>query len=257
MQAISLVDTSLSETVRADGTGRRRDYMGSGGKIAPGPQAFLVERLYANARIDPHFHDVDQFQVVVQGDGRIGKTKVAPVTFQYADAFTPYGPIVANQAGIAFFTLRPIASGGHFSMPGNRHRMPCRAGRNLAGAVSADAPPPAPGDVSCETLLPAQADGVMAVCLRLGAHASTTGLVSDAGGQYYLICDGTLVQPDAKLERQSLIHVAAGEAAPTLTAGATGATLLMMQFGRASARPGSDVSLLAARDPSSYVERHG
>ncbi len=33
--------------------------------------------------------------------------------------------------------------------------------------------------------------------------------------------------------------------------------VLMLQFARATARPGSDVSRLALRDPSSYVERHG
>ncbi|MSO77791.1 MAG: hypothetical protein EXQ87_12925 [Alphaproteobacteria bacterium] len=256
MQAISNAEAAVTESVRAEGTGRRRDYIGSGGKIAPGPQAFLVERLYANARIDPHFHDVDQFQVVVQGNGRIGKTAVEPVTFQYADAYTPYGPIVAKEAGIAFFTLRPVASGGHFSMPGNRHRMPCRAGRNLSGMVAANLAPVAAGNVARETLLPAEADGVMAVCLRLGAHASTAGVPSDAGGQYYLVSGGTLIQPGRDLGRHALIHVAAGETAPTLTAGAEGATLLMMQFGRPSDRPGSNVSMLAARDPSSYVERH-
>ena len=256
MQAISLTETAVTESVRAEGTGRRRDYIGSGGKIAPGPQAFLVERLYANARIDPHFHDVDQFQVVVQGNGRIGKTAVAPVTFQYADAYTPYGPIVAQDEGIAFFTLRPVASGGHFSMPGNRHRMPCRAGRNLAGTVTANVAGLAPGSVAYETLLPCQSDGVMAVCLRLGPHASAAGMPTDAGGQYYLVCEGMLAQPGCELRRHGLIHVAAGESTPILTAGAEGATLLMVQFGRPSERPGSDVRALAARDPSSYVERH-
>jgi hypothetical protein len=256
MQAISSTEAVVKETPRADGTGRRRDYIGSGGKIAPGPQAFLVERLYANARIDPHFHDVDQFQIVVQGDGRIGKKPVAPVTFQYADAYTPYGPIVANAAGIAFFTLRPVASGGHFSMPGNRHRMPCRAGRNLAGGFDADSAALPAGASAVEPLLPAEADGVAAVGLRLGAHASIAGVPADAGDQYYLVCGGTLVEAGRELPRHSLIHVASGEPAPTLTAGADGAAVLLVQFGRPTARPGSDVRVLAARDPGSYVDRH-
>ena len=34
------------------------------------PQAFLVELPYAGARVNPHFHDVDQFQVIVAGSGR-------------------------------------------------------------------------------------------------------------------------------------------------------------------------------------------
>jgi hypothetical protein len=256
MQAISSTEAVVKETPRADGIGRRRDYIGSGGKIAPGPQAFLVERLYANARIDPHFHDVDQFQIVVQGDGRIGKKIVQPVTFQYADAYTPYGPIVANVQGIAFFTLRPVASGGHFSMPGNRHRMPCRAGRNLAGTFAADLTAMPAGASAVEMLLPTEADGVAAIGLRLGAHASMPGMPADAGDQYYLVCDGALVEAGRALPAHSLIHVASAEAAPILTAGAAGATVLLVQFGRPTDRPGSDVRALAARDPGSYVDRH-
>lgn len=256
MHVIASTEARVKETPRPDGVGRLRDYVGSGGKIAPGPQAFLVERLYPNARIDPHFHDVDQFQVVVQGDGRIGKTPVGPVTFQYADAFTPYGPIVANDQGIAFFTLRPVASGGHFAMPGNRHRMPCRAGRNLAGVFEATGATQAAGTVAREALLPPDDDGVAAIGIRLGPHARTLGERSDAGGQYYLVCDGTLVDGGRELPRHSLIHVGPGEAAPTLTAGSSGAAVLMLQFCRPTDRPGSDVTLLAGRDPSSYVDRH-
>jgi hypothetical protein len=255
MQAISSLEATVKEVARPGGVGRQRNYFGSAGTIAAGPQAFLVERLYAGARIEPHFHDVDQYQIVVQGDGRIGKKTVRPVTFQYADAYTPYGPIVSNDEGIAFFTLRPIASGGHFSMPGNRHRMPCRAGRNLAATFTADLASLQPGSVSSETLLAAEEDGVAAVGFCLGTHASTIGVPSDAGGQYYLVCDGTLVEAGRELPRHSLIHVAPGEAAPTLTAGATGATVLMVQFARATERPGSDVSALTTRDPATYVER--
>ena len=64
------------------------------------------------ARISPHFHDIDQFQIVVAGDCTMGKKDARSVTFQYADAYTPYGPIYGENEGFSFFTLRPIASGG-------------------------------------------------------------------------------------------------------------------------------------------------
>ena len=98
-----------------------------------------MDRLYPGARIDPHFHDIDQFQVVVDGDCRMGKKAADPVTFQYADAYTPYGPIVGAELGFAFFTLRPIASGGFFPMPGNKHNMPVAlAVILLAASIQAD-----------------------------------------------------------------------------------------------------------------------
>ena len=101
MQMVSSSESRMIEVQRKDGVGRRRDYIGTSGTIADGPQGFLVERPYAGARIDPHFHDIDQFQVIVAGDGRMGKKAVQPITFQYADAYTPYGPIVADDDGIS------------------------------------------------------------------------------------------------------------------------------------------------------------
>jgi hypothetical protein len=57
--------------------------------------------------IKPHFHSVDQYQVVVRGVARSGKHPMCSGDFHYADAYTSYGPIVAGEGGLAFFTLRP------------------------------------------------------------------------------------------------------------------------------------------------------
>lgn len=255
MKAISALAADVKEVVRKDGVGRRRDYFGTSGQIAAAPQGFLVERPYANARIDPHFHDIDQFQVVVAGDGRIGKKEVRPVTFQYADAFTPYGPIVARDDGISFFTLRNVASGGHFSMPGSKHLMQCRAGRNIAAVFEQDPAPLPDGQSSREALMDPQEDGVDAVGIRLGANAVAQGLPNDAGGQYYLVCAGSLVAEGAELPEKSLIRVNPGEETPDLQAGDEGANVLALQFARPSDRPGSDPEKLAARDPGGYVQK--
>jgi hypothetical protein len=255
MRTVALDEAREVEVKRAGGIGRRVDYIGSPGIIDANPQAFLVDRLYPEARIDPHFHDIDQFQVVVDGSCRMGKKAADPVTFQYADAFTPYGPIVGGAEGFAFFTLRPIASGGFFAMPGNRHNMPGRAGRNIAGRFNTSRARPARGDVVHERLMDGHADGAMALGLRLGPDAVAEGPVSDAGGQYYLVCEGEARHGERHLPRRSLIHVAAGEPAPVLRAGESGADVLVLQFARPTTRPGSDPSVLAARDPGAYMKR--
>jgi len=255
MQAVAQNEARTKEVVRKEGVGHRHDYIGNPGTIDNKPQAFLVERPYANAVIKPHFHDIDQFQVVVRGGGRIGKKEVRPITFQYADAYTPYGPIVARDNGISFFTLRTVASGGHFSMPGSRHLMPCRAGRNIAGVFDLDAPQPKAGAVERVALMTPQEDGVNAIGIRLGANAAVDGLLSDAGGQYYLVCSGSLIQDSKALTAESMIRVEPGEAAPTLRAGAAGAQVLFMQFARPSDRPGSDPKKAAERNPDGYVVR--
>ena len=98
-----------------------RHYYGTTGMVHTGPQSFLLENPNAGARIEPHFHDSDQFQVIIGGDGKVGVHDAAPVVFPYADAFAPYGPIVAGTQGISFFTMRATAVGGVFNVPGARH----------------------------------------------------------------------------------------------------------------------------------------
>lgn len=255
MRAVADTEADVKEVVREQGVGRRRDYFGTPGTVENKPQAFLVERPYAGARIDPHFHDIDQFQVVVAGDGRIGKKEVRPVTFQYADAYTPYGPIVARDDGISFFTLRNVASGGHFVMPGSKHLMLCRAGRNIAGYFDVGEEPLGEKESTRSVLMEPQDDGVSAVGIRLGADAEAPGVDSDGGGQYYLVCRGALVADGKELPTHSLMRVDPGETTPTLAAGVDGADVLVLQFSRPSERPGSDPAQLAGRDANGYVHK--
>ncbi|MED5575235.1 MAG: hypothetical protein VX955_13975, partial [Pseudomonadota bacterium] len=69
------------------------------------------------------------------------------------------------------------------------------------------------------------------------------------------VCEGALEGPDGPLPRHSLIHVEAGETPPTLSAGAKGAEVLILQLARPTERPGSDPRKLAERDPNAYVMR--
>ncbi|MCA8927916.1 MAG: hypothetical protein KDC18_07580 [Alphaproteobacteria bacterium] len=257
MQAVASTDTRPIPVVEKVGAGSRTDYIGSPGIIDANPQAFLVDRLYPGAHIAPHFHDVDQYQVVVGGFCTMGKKAAPPVTFQYADAYTPYGPIKGEEKGFVFFTLRPVASGGFFPMPGSREHMPGRAGRNIAGHFDRSGPRPAVGECVAAALMDGQNDGVDARGYRLGAGASMTGPVSDGGGQYYLVCEGEVAQHGKTLPQWSLLYVAAGEPAPVLTAGAEGADVLMLQFCRPGDRPGSNPAELAKRDPNAYRHRPG
>src|SRR5581483_12026367 len=57
------------------------------------PMAFLVEK-EAAVVVRPHFHQADQFQVVVQGGGRLGLHDIGTVAVHYTDAWSAYGPIL-------------------------------------------------------------------------------------------------------------------------------------------------------------------
>ena len=257
MQAVSVLETEKIVIQEAKGTGGRTDYIGTPGIINAEPQAFLVDRLFPGAHIAPHFHDVDQYQVVVGGFCTMGKQQTPPVSFQYADAYTPYGPIKGEEQGFAFFTLRQVASGGFFPMPGSREHMPGRAGRNIAGHFDRSGPAPAAGEVAAAPLMAGQGDGVAAHGFRFGAGASARGPASDGGGQYYLVCAGEVMLGGKAMPQWSLAHVAAGEEPPVMQAGAEGADVLVLQFARPSDRPGSNPAELAKRDPAAYRSRPG
>ena len=253
MQAVARSEARIKDVKVAGGMGQRWGYIGEPGQLNQSAQAFLVVRPFAGARIEPHFHDVDQFQVVIEGDGRIGKKAVRPITFQYADAFTPYGPIVANERGLSFFTLRNISSGGFWAMPGNRHNMPVRAGRNIEGTFEVSSCMPAPGQTIDEQLMEQEADGVAAAGIRMGADARSAGLPACGRGQFYLVCAGALVADGKVLPERSLIRVEPGDPPPQLQAGRDGAQVLALQFAAPSDRPGTDPVKLAERATQGYV----
>src|SRR5262249_34444487 len=82
------------------------------------PSAFL-------AQYDPgdksctHFHQVDQFQILVQGKGEMGRHAVEPYYVHFARAFTPYGPLHADEkTGWTFLTLRTRYDPGAQRLPG-------------------------------------------------------------------------------------------------------------------------------------------
>jgi hypothetical protein len=252
MLAVSRDEARIRSVKVAGGMGERHGYIGEPGELTQAAQAFLVVRPFAGARIEPHFHDVDQFQVIVDGGGRIGKKKVRPITFQYADAFTPYGPIIADER-LSFFTLRNISSGGFWAMPGNKHEMPGRAGRNIEGVFELEEDLPAAGEVVREVLMPPQSDGVQAVGLRLGPSAVTGGIPHEGKGQFYLVCSGSVVVDGKELPDRSVVRVEPDDPGVELRAGRAGAQVLALQFCAPCERPGTDPAKLVSRVEKGYM----
>ncbi|MBT3767250.1 MAG: hypothetical protein HOB79_20475 [Rhodospirillaceae bacterium] len=256
MRAVAKHEAGILEYERKGGMGIRHDFFGERGVVDTNPQAFLIERPYPNPVINPHFHDIDQFQVVVGGTGRIGKRPVKPIAFHYADAFTPYGPIIGEEDGIPFFTLRNCSSGGHWSMPGNKQFMPGRAGRNVAQLFDTDISRLQDGEIKQEALIEPFEDGLQVLAYYLGPNAETDAIPSNGGGQYHLVGSGFLLDGDKELPEHSLMRVERGETAAHYKAGPDGASVLCMQYPGPSNRPGSDPSNME-RDGYSERQRPG
>ena len=204
----------------------------------PYPMAFLVEK-QAAAVVHPHFHQADQFQVVVQGSGRLGLHDIASVAVHYTDAYSAYGPIVAADEGVAWFTLRNAWDPGARYMPEHRRQLrEARAKHQHREATCGPLPPLTEQELAELTTLTGGAviaetpDGLGTWRYTVPPNGCVTGpQPSTGGGQFWLVSSGfASVAGGALLPAQSCVFVAPEDAAACLSAGPTGADLICMQF---------------------------
>jgi len=197
------------------------------------PQGFLVQQPPGSVT-PPHFHEVNQFQVFVGGNGRMGKRPAGPITVQYANGHTPYGPIVAGDEGVTYFTLRAAWDPGAKYMPKSRDKL--RKGRQRqtigmpvtpcgpAGLRALEAP-------ETVTLIAREADGMAAWLLRLPPGLATPiPDPADGGGQYHVVIGGSLIRDGADMPELSCLFATTDEPAYEARAGAEGLEMLVLQF---------------------------
>jgi hypothetical protein len=200
----------------------------------PCPQAFLVEQ-NPNQVARPHFHLVDQFQVVVAGAGLLGKRPVGGIGVHYANAHTPYGPIEAGPNGLHYLTLRnrwdttrahmmPESRAEQAKTP-RRHLLvetfdPCDE-TSLAAVMQ-------PG---CRALHGPDEDGLAVWLHRLGPGQSVTGAdPRTGGGQYWLVLAGAMLADGRDLDPRSCLYLSPDETALAIRAGEAGLEVLGLQF---------------------------
>jgi hypothetical protein len=203
------------------------------------PMAFLVEK-EPHAIVKPHFHQADQYQVVVQGGGRLGTHNVGTVAVHYTDAWSAYGPIVAADDGISWFTLRNTWDSGARYMPGAREQLRTARAQNFQHREATAPPMPVASvsdlargsQVSCDTILEQTPDGMATWRYRLPRGASVNGPDPRmGGGQFWLVLSGSASTGGAAfLPPNSCVFVAPDDVALTVCAGDGGAEALCLQF---------------------------
>jgi hypothetical protein len=194
------------------------------------PMAFLVEQdpgTTANA----HYHQQDQFQLVVGGYGTLGLHEVRPTTVHFTGAHTAYGPIKASQdEGVWYFTLRNgFDPGARFmTMPENRAALRTIPGRHHRESVAG--PLTAPTAVT-ETLLGPDPDGMTAWRYSVGPGEAIVGADPAAGrGQYWVVTGGSAVQDSETLPKLSCAFVFPDDAPFEAAGGPDGLEIIAMQF---------------------------
>lgn len=213
------------------------------GQEAPGagtlyPMAFLVEK-EPHAVVKPHFHQADQYQIVVQGGGRLGTHDVGSVAVHYTDAWSAYGPIVAADEGISWLTLRNSWDPGARYMPAAREQLRAARLRNFQHREATAPPAPAatPSEwaiLSCVSVIDQADDGMAGWRYRIPSATRVGGPdPSEGGGQFWIVLSGSAWAADAALlPANSCIFVGPSDESLWVTAGPEGADMLCVQFPR-------------------------
>lgn len=240
------------QTRRKTGNGWHTTFVGENrntlkqGQAAPEagvlyPMAFLVEK-EPHAVVKPHFHQADQYQVVVQGGGRLGTHDVGTVAVHYTDAWSAYGPIVAADEGIAWFTLRNTWDSGARYMPAAREQLRAARMQDFQHREATAGPMPvlsaadlAQTDrLACAPVIEQTPDGMATWHYRMPPEASLTGPdPRNGGGQFWIVLSGSASAAGAAdLPPNSCLFVGPDDECLTVTAGVTGAEALCVQFPR-------------------------
>ena len=207
---------------------------------APGPQATMSD-LNANETITPHFHGVSMFQLFIAGSGTIGSRGqvLLPLTVQFKDHHTAYGPIISGPQGLSFVALRMYTGNSeptYLDKPGYREKLKPSKRRNLTSPPVRFSIAPllkARTEVAWESLLDEADDGMSAQVVRLGAAMTAKGPDPKvAGGYYVFVGNGSLVHGGEELPLWSMVVVEPTEAEFEIRAGSQGIEALVLQYPR-------------------------
>lgn len=205
----------------------------------PAPQGFMVQQSPSSV-IPAHFHRVPQYQVMVNGRGKLGRNEVEAVAFHYTDEYTAYGPILSSEDGLWYCTLRGyfdpganytnLAEARAIMRPSKRRFI--LVGQDKVRASSADALA-ARTAAALDTVIEPEDDGVAAWMLRLGPNMSATGPdPATGGGQYYLVTGGALRHEGREYPRHSLLWLAPTDQPLAATAAGEGCECAVLQLPR-------------------------
>jgi hypothetical protein len=223
------------QTFRSDFTERK-----------PGvPQMLLVEQPVPGSTVLPHYHSTDQFQIFLEGDGRLGRHAIKPLSIHYTNRYTGYGPIVAGPSGVSYYVLRPVfdqlVTGQYLHVPALREKLKQQHGHKRAVMVD-DVAVKSLDELSIltapivERVIDAEDAhdrGTFADVLCLGPNMNYTAPdPAHGGGQVLLVLQGAMHCNGESYAVRSGVALTCEEKALTLTASERGLQALVLQYPR-------------------------
>ncbi len=199
------------------------------------PMAYLVEQS-PSSTVEPHFHQVDQFQIFIGGRGHIGTHALTGVTVHYSGAHSPYGPIVAGPAGVQYITLRRNWNPGAQWMSGAVATLREMPGRKYVAYTSEPMNRSTAAHVSelkCTVVtdvIPSQSNGLGAWMVQAGPGAALQGNPALSNGLFWYVLTDGLQSDDSALGEGACFFFSHEEPSFEFHAEAQGGELVRVQL---------------------------
>jgi rubredoxin len=256
MPQIAAYDDVKANRVKRElpvGKGWRTNFLThpDGVDVTEEPMGFLVEGDHERV-IRPHYHENDQFQVIVSGGGVLGKHKLSVHAVHFSRAYTPYGPINFGADGLSFLTLRARKDPGAQYLPELRDKLISVQKRDPWQVT--EAPDfTRTGDVNLRPFAQIKDNrGLAAYALSMKPHARTTAPDhTQSGGQNIVVTKGSLIHQGKEYKAVSIGFVKPHEAAWEFVAGPEGLEALILNYPRRDAVAANDA--VAAKSPQHRV----
>ena len=227
-----------------------------GGRDQPAlPHAALSQRIPGLAKpkvSGTHFHAVDQFQVVINAKGKLGRHDLSPYCVHFSRAYTPYGPLVSDAAaGFTFFVLRPRYDPAAHYLPhalDKLKQVPDRKPWQITRPVSF--PALQSGTATSDVVLrevPGMKDekGLAAYTLSMKSYAKTSAPDPSHGdAQFLVVVKGSLLHDKKEHKAPALVLIRPDEGPYQIHAGSAGLEALVLSFPRTQ-KPATNAGTIA------------
>ena len=213
--------------------GWRSEYIGFSKDQPNLAQAWLLE-CTPRRHLRPHYHGTDQFQVIIDGEGTMGKHKLTPHLVHFSKAHTPYGPIIWGEKGLGLLTIRPRkdALGAPQFMPDSREKLATIPGRKpwqLSASVTYPDVDKNHGLTPVKSMQDDSGLGVFTGKLKAGTSLMCPH-PRNTDGQFVLVMGGSLVYQSSSYPAFSIAYVTPDENAFQLEAGDQGLDVVVLNF---------------------------
>ena len=207
------------------------------------PHATLLE--FEPGRVsEAHYHGVDQFQVLIEGKGKMGRHDLSGYCVHFSRAYTPYGPFISDaETGMTCFNLHastdPDWGSRHF--PQEKETLKKITDRQ-PWQITAHATFPAlqPGADMVLQDIPGLKDEQGLAGYTLSMKPNAQGIAPDPSngeGQYLAVVKGSVLHDNRELKAPALVFVYPKDGPYRVHAGPAGMQAMVLNYPRSKAQP--------------------